>query len=55
MGAGLLDCDSLAHTLYRPGEPLRDQLVEFFGKEILDADGEINRKALGAVVFGDKV
>lgn len=54
MGAGLIDCDSLAHTLYRKGEPLQDKLVEFFGKDILDVDGEINRKALGSVVFGDK-
>lgn len=55
MGAGLVDCDSLAHTLYRQGEPLQEKLVEFFGKDILNADGEIDRKALGSVVFGDKV
>ncbi|XP_034242638.1 bifunctional coenzyme A synthase [Thrips palmi] len=54
MGAGLIDCDSLAHTLYEQGQPIKDKMVEFFGKDILDADGEINRKALGLLVFNDK-
>ncbi|KAJ1527141.1 hypothetical protein ONE63_008674 [Megalurothrips usitatus] len=54
MGAGLIDCDSLAHTLYKQGEPLHGKLVEFFGSSILDAEGEIDRKVLGSLVFGDK-
>ncbi|XP_026273775.1 bifunctional coenzyme A synthase [Frankliniella occidentalis] len=54
MGAGLVDCDSLAHTLYRRGEPLHDKLVEYFGRTILDAEGEVDRKVLGSLVFGDK-
>lgn len=55
MGAGLIDCDSLAHTLYRKGEPLQTKLVEFFGNTIVDGEGEIDRKILGSLVFGDKV
>ena len=55
MGAGLIDCDTLAHTLYRKGEPLQEKLVEYFGRNILDADGEIDRKVLGSIVFHDKV
>ncbi|KAK3909819.1 Bifunctional coenzyme A synthase [Frankliniella fusca] len=54
MGAGLVDCDSLAHTLYRRGEPLQDKLVEYFGSTILDAEGEVDRKVLGSLVFGAK-
>lgn len=54
MGAGLIDCDSLAHTLYRKGEPLQGKLVEYFSSSILDTEGEIDRKVLGSLVFGDK-
>lgn len=55
LGAGHIDCDSLAHTLYRKGESLQHKLVQHFGNSILDADGEIDRKVLGSLVFGNKV
>jgi dephospho-CoA kinase len=37
------------------GQPCYDAIVQHFGKDILGDDGEINRKALGEVVFNSKV
>lgn len=54
LGAGLLNCDTLAHSVYMRGQPCYDAIVQHFGKEILGDDGEINRKALGAIVFNSK-
>jgi phosphopantetheine adenylyltransferase/dephospho-CoA kinase len=55
LGAGLINCDVLAHSVYRKGEPCYESIVQSFGKEILDGDGEVNRKALGEIVFSSKV
>lgn len=54
LGAGLLNCDILAHSVYRKGEPCYESIVQHFGKEILDDGGEVNRKALGEIVFNCK-
>jgi phosphopantetheine adenylyltransferase/dephospho-CoA kinase len=55
LGAGLINCDVLAHSVYRKGEPCYESIVQHFGKEILDDGGEVNRKALGEIVFNCKV
>jgi phosphopantetheine adenylyltransferase/dephospho-CoA kinase len=55
LGAGVLNCDILAHSVYAKGQPCYELIVQHFGKEVLDDDGEINRKALGAIVFNSKV
>lgn len=55
LGAGLINCDSIAHTLYSPGEKCYNLVVEAFGPEYLLPDGQVNRKALGNLVFNDKV
>ncbi|XP_012256284.2 bifunctional coenzyme A synthase [Athalia rosae] len=54
LGAGLVNCDQIAHDLYRPGERCYNLIVENFGSTILSADGFIDRKALGDIVFNDK-
>lgn len=48
-----IDADAIVHELYLPGQPLVAQLAREFGPEILDASGGVDRKALGALVFGD--
>jgi dephospho-CoA kinase len=55
LGAGFLNCDKLAHSVYTKGQTCYEPIVQQFGKKILDDDGEINRKALGAIVFNSKV
>lgn len=54
MGAGVIDCDKLAHSLYEPGEKCYGDIINAFGKEIVGDDGKIDRKKLGAIVFSNK-
>ena len=55
LGAGLINCDLVAHSLYAPGMKCYNLIVDTFGREYLNPKGEINRKALGNLVFNDKV
>ena len=52
-GAAVLSADLLARELVAPGSPVLDQLVDLFGVEILAGDGELDREALGGLVFAD--
>lgn len=54
LGAFLIDADKLGHAVYVPGGPAYEQVVAAFGAEILNEDGTINRKVLGAKVFGNQ-
>ncbi|XP_012059274.1 PREDICTED: bifunctional coenzyme A synthase [Atta cephalotes] len=54
LGAGLINCDKLAHNLYLPGTDCFHKIIEYFGSSILDSDGFINRKLLGDIVFNNK-
>jgi dephospho-CoA kinase len=51
-GAHHCDADKLVHRLYDPGTPGFDRVVQAFGPEIVGEDGFIDRKVLGAKVFG---
>ncbi|XP_055604599.1 bifunctional coenzyme A synthase [Uranotaenia lowii] len=53
LGAGVIDCDKIAHQLYEPGEDCYQTVINNFGLSILNEDKTINRKALGAVVFSN--
>ncbi|MFL2767513.1 MAG: dephospho-CoA kinase [Dehalococcoidia bacterium] len=49
------DADKLVHTLYEPGKPAYDRIIDIFGNEIIDYKTQyIDRKKLGAIVFKDK-
>lgn len=52
-GVVVIDADQVVHELYRSSPEIRRALVEAFGKQILGADGEIDRRALGQIVFRD--
>src|ERR1041385_3282781 len=51
LGAHTIDADTLAHDLMRPGEPAYKEIVEKFGKEILNSDSTINRARLAELAF----
>ncbi|WP_322818267.1 dephospho-CoA kinase [Tepidiforma sp.] len=51
-GAYHCDADKLVHRLYDPGTPGFARVVEAFGEEVIGPDGFIDRKVLGAKVFG---
>ena len=48
-----IDCDVIAHEAYTPGTPTFDALFAEFGSAVVGVDGQIDRKALGALVFQD--
>ena len=52
MGAVHCDADRLVHRLYDPGTDAFDRIVTIFGEEIVGSDGYIDRRRLGAKVFG---
>jgi dephospho-CoA kinase len=51
-GAVHCDADKLVHTLYEPGKPAFGRIVAAFGDDVVGADGFIDRRLLGAKVFG---
>jgi dephospho-CoA kinase len=52
LGCLLIQADELGHAVLAPGGEAYDQVVHEFGGGILNAAGEIDRKALAAQVFG---
>ena len=54
LGCEVLDADVVAHQAIEPGKPAFQNIVTEFGTSVLNADGTINRPALGAIVFGDE-
>lgn len=49
----VLDADPLGHALLEPGQAAHEEVVAVFGKDILDAFGNVNRSQLGALIFAD--
>jgi dephospho-CoA kinase len=53
LGATLIDVDAIVHELQQPGAPLLEEIAAAFGPQVIDADGALEREALGAIVFRD--
>jgi dephospho-CoA kinase len=53
LGVVVLDADKVGHQAYQPGTETWKDVVAAFGQEVVAADGSIDRKKLGAIVFGD--
>lgn len=54
MGVPVIDADVIAHELTAPGNPVLRQIVDIFGKRILDTSGHLNRSLLGEIIFADE-
>ena len=50
-GAPVIDADQLARDVVRPGTEALAAIVAAFGSEVLQADGTLDREALGKRVF----
>ena len=50
----IIDCDVVAHENMKRGGLAYNDIINAFGSEILDENGEIDRKKLGGIVFADK-
>lgn len=53
LGCLILDADSIAREVVEPGEPAWRGIVEAFGKGVLLPDGQLDRKAVAALIFAD--
>lgn len=52
-GAAVIDADLLSREAVRPGSAALERIVALFGPEMLLADGSLDRKRLGRLVFSD--
>lgn len=53
-GIPVVDADLIARAVVAPGTPGLTALVSHFGEKILTKDKELNRQALGQIVFSDQ-
>lgn len=53
LGAIIIDADKIGHEALKPDTEIWQEVVAAFGQQILTPDGNINRKKLGEIVFGN--
>lgn len=54
LGCHVIDADKIAREVVEPGTEGLKSLREYFGEDVLSADGTLDRSALGAIIFGDE-
>ena len=52
-GVHTIDADAVTRALQQPGQPVYAAIVAAFGPGVVAADGSLDRRALGAIVFAD--
>jgi len=53
LGACIIDADKLAREVVKPGNPAWQEIIDWFGPDILLPDDSLNRERLAQIVFGD--
>jgi dephospho-CoA kinase len=53
LGAPIIDFDVLARQVVEPGKPAWKEVVEYFGKQVLQEDDTLDRKKLSSIIFRD--
>lgn len=53
-GAYIVDADELARNLSKKGNPYLEAIVEYFGKEIVNEEGELKRKELASIIYQEE-
>lgn len=53
-GIRVVDADIIAKEAVSKGSPALHQIVQTFGEEVLQPNGELNRQQLGAIIFSDE-
>jgi dephospho-CoA kinase len=53
LGATVINADQVGHEAYAPNSEAWQEVVRVFGEEILQENGEIDRRKLGGIVFAD--
>ncbi len=55
LGAHVISADELVRKTQRAGSPTLDLIKKRFGLGVITSDGELDRAALGRIVFGDAI
>jgi dephospho-CoA kinase len=55
LGCEVIDADTVSHQVIEQGHPAYFDIINHFGRDILNKDGSINRAALGAIVFTNEI
>lgn len=55
LGVRVIDADKAAREVVKKGSSCLDELTQYFGTEIIESDGSLNRKKLANIVFKDTV
>ncbi|MDE6539939.1 MAG: dephospho-CoA kinase, partial [Ruminococcus sp.] len=53
-GFGVINADIVARQVVEKGKPCLSEIKDFFGSEIIDGTGNLDRKKLAGIVFTDK-
>ncbi|PIK37859.1 putative dephospho-CoA kinase domain-containing protein [Apostichopus japonicus] len=53
LGCPIIDADKIAREVVEPGKPAWKLIVQHFGREVLQADGTLDRPKLGNIIFND--
>ena len=54
LGAAVVNADLLGHEIYKPQTEGWREVAAAFGERVVGPDGEIDRRALGGIVFSDE-
>lgn len=52
-GATVIDADAAAREVVEPGQPALEEIAARFSREVITADGRLDRARLGSIVFAD--
>ncbi len=53
-GGKIIDADKITRKLQEPGQPVYNEIKEYFGNDIIAADGAIDRRKLGKIIFAER-
>jgi dephospho-CoA kinase len=53
-GGKIIDADIITREMYTPGSSIIDKICDYFGRNVLNTDGSLNKKILANIVFNDK-
>ena len=55
LGCHVIDADKIAREVVDPGTEGLKSVREYFGEDVLNAAGTLDRAKLGAIIFGDEI
>ena len=53
LGAPIIDFDLLARQVVEPGQPAFKDIIAYFGDDVIDKNGTLDRKRISGIVFRD--